>query len=139
MMKSPGTWWCARRPNRGVRARAFDDEAQRRLRVAVARGDLARQDQLQAGVQALRDAGFARMPGFSRISTRRIASLAVISLPASIRYGRACFVLPQGGPASRRRLVGNELVQHLPQRSKMSLSMRRYSSCARRLESVGER
>src|SRR5205807_656643 len=30
-------------------------------------------------------------------------------------------VLPQRGPASRRRLVGNELVQHLPQRGKVVL------------------
>jgi hypothetical protein len=30
-----------------------------------------------------------RMPGFSSTSTRRMASFAVISLPASIRKGRA--------------------------------------------------
>ena len=36
---------------RRVRAIAFDDEAQRRLRVSVRRGDFAGQDKLKTGIQ----------------------------------------------------------------------------------------
>jgi hypothetical protein len=49
--------------DRRIGSRPLDDEAQRRLRVAVARRDLAGQDQLQPGVQALRDARFAAHAG----------------------------------------------------------------------------
>ncbi|KAG1361630.1 hypothetical protein G6F61_014249 [Rhizopus arrhizus] len=46
-----------------IGAASFHDEAQRGLRVAVAGRDLAGQDQLQAGIQALRDAGLSRQAG----------------------------------------------------------------------------
>src|SRR5258706_2278714 len=49
--------------DRRVGARALDDEAQRRLRMAVAGRDLARQDELQPRVQALRDARLAPPAG----------------------------------------------------------------------------
>ena len=42
----------------GVRAFAIDDEAQRRLRVPVARRHFAGQDQLQAAIERPRDARF---------------------------------------------------------------------------------
>ena len=48
--------------DRGVRARALDDEAQRRLRVAVARRNFAGKDELQPGIEALRDARLAPHP-----------------------------------------------------------------------------
>ena len=41
--------------DRGIRAFAFDDEAQRRLRVPVARRDLAGKDELQPRVEAMSD------------------------------------------------------------------------------------
>jgi len=40
----------------GVRPRAFDDEAQSVCRVSVRRGNLARQNDLQSGVETLRNA-----------------------------------------------------------------------------------
>src|SRR6185436_2744131 len=45
--------------DRGIGTRALHDEAQRRLGMTVARCDLARQDELQAGVEALRHARLA--------------------------------------------------------------------------------
>ena len=49
--------------DRGVGAAAFDDEAQRALGVAVRRSHLARHDELQPGVQGVRDLRGALQPG----------------------------------------------------------------------------
>ena len=67
--------------DRGIGAVPLDDEAQRRLRVAVRRRDLARQDQLQPGEQRAGDRGLALETRVFSISTRRVASCAVISPP----------------------------------------------------------
>ena len=66
MTKSPGCISGALAIDRGVGAVPLDDEAQRRLRVAMRRRDLARQDQLQPGEQRAGDRGLAaRAPGSS--------------------------------------------------------------------------
>ena len=56
--------------DRGIRAGAFDHEAQRRLRVAVARRDFAGHDELQAGIEAVRDRRSCRAGPDFRASAR---------------------------------------------------------------------
>ena len=72
----------------GIGALAFDHEAQRGLRVAVmgatSPGMMScRPQYIVCVIEEL-----PRMPGFSSTSTRRSASSAVMSRPASIRYSR---------------------------------------------------
>jgi hypothetical protein len=47
----------------GIRAASFDDEAQRRLRMAMARRDFTRQEQLQAAIEAAGNRGLPAHPG----------------------------------------------------------------------------
>ena len=67
---------------------ASSTKRMRRLRVTVAVRHLARQDQLQAGIEAAGGPRLPLAPGFSSIRTRRSASLGVSSRPASISSGR---------------------------------------------------
>ena len=101
----------------GVGAGALDDEAQRRGGVPMARRDLAGQDQLQAGVQALRDARLAAQRRDSRARAR------AARLPSASAAGR----LPSAAAAARRSArararvsgVGSGgmiLAEHLPER-----------------------
>ena len=76
--------------------------------------DLSRQDELQDRQERGRDAGRAGIAGFSRMSTRRTASLAVISAPDSNEEGPHRIVAPAGRLVFRRRLQRHELVQGLP-------------------------
>src|SRR5262245_9166592 len=77
-----------------------------------------------------------RMPGLSRISTRRIASLAVISLPASIRYGRASRYFHSAGLHGVAGSLGIRLCSTSQSGARLCLSMRRYRSC-RSLATLG--
>jgi hypothetical protein len=57
---------------RGVSALPLEDEAQRRLGVAVAGRDLTGKDQLQPGMECSRDRGRAAQPRVSRAPGRAV-------------------------------------------------------------------
>src|ERR1044071_6897042 len=70
-----------------------------------------------------------RMPGFSRISTRRTASRAVMALPDSMRYGRASRYFHSAGFAGVAGSLGIRLCRTSQSGARLCLSMRRYRSC----------
>ena len=102
--------------DRGVGARALDDEAQRRLRMAVARRDLGWQDELQPGVQALRDARLAAHPRVLEDQHAPHRLLGADQLASLHQVGPCVAVLPERRLARRHRLVRDEVVQHFPER-----------------------
>ena len=105
--------------DRGVGALAFDDEAQRALGVAMAGRDLARQDELQAGEERMRDAR-GRVLTQRRVLQNQHATLGLGRGDQTSRFHqhRADFVVvPQRRGLGRTRLDGLDSLQHLPQRS----------------------
>ncbi|MNT04050.1 hypothetical protein D3C72_1386120 [compost metagenome] len=97
-------------------ALAFDDKAQRRLRMAVAGGDFAGQDQLQARVQRGGDAGLAGDAGVLQHQHAAHRFLGADDA-AGLHHQRADLrVLPDGGNDLRPRLRRHQGVQRLPQR-----------------------
>ena len=65
------------------------------------------------------------MPGFSRISTRRTASLAVMSFPASIRKGRASRYFHSAGRHGVEGSFGMRLCSTSHSGARLLRSMRR--------------
>ena len=100
--------------DRRVGAASLDDEAQRGLGVAVAGRDLAGQDQLQAGVQALRDAGLAGQAGVLQDQHAAHGFLGADQRAGGHDVGAHVLVLPDGGHAARRGLARHQVVQRLP-------------------------
>jgi hypothetical protein len=102
--------------HRGVRARAFDDEAQRGLRMPVARRDLAGQDQLQPGVQRVRD---GRGTAQRRVLEDEDAPLRFRRRDQLARFhdvGADVAVFPQRGNAGRGGSRRDQRAEHFPQR-----------------------
>ncbi|MNI69644.1 hypothetical protein D3C73_1254070 [compost metagenome] len=95
----------------GVGATAFDDEAQGRLRVAVAGRHFAGQDQLQARVQALRDAGLARQAGVFQDQHAPHGFLGGDQRAGRHDVVAHIVVLPDGGYAARGGLAGHQVMQ----------------------------
>ena len=97
-----------------IRAVAFDDKAQRRLAVPMARRDLTGKNELQSRVERMRD---RRRAAQSRILQHEHAPLGFLC-----RDQRAGFeqmlahdgIAPQRGHARRSRRLRNEIAQHLP-------------------------
>ena len=101
----------------GVGPLPVEHEADRRGDVAMGRGDLAGQDHLDTGEQRVGGARFCRAePGFSRISTRRLASSAADQAAGFHDQRFHVVVVPDHGRAARHRLVGDDRAHHLPQR-----------------------
>ncbi len=105
----------------GIGAAALDHKTQRRLRVAVRRRDLARQDQLQPGEQR---AGDLRLPRVTRIFQDQHAAgrLHRADQPARLHQQRPhlAVISPEMRHAGVVRLGGDEMVQLLPQRRQMT-------------------
>ena len=102
--------------DRGVGAFAVEHQAQRRLGVAVRRRHLARQDQLQAGVERLGD---ARLAAQGRVLEDQDAALGLLGgdQAAGLHHVLADLVVaPQGGRDRAGRLRRHERAQHLPER-----------------------
>lgn len=115
MMKSPGCM-VVRSPSTAVGAFAFDDEAQGGLRVAVARRDLAGQDQLQAGVERRGHAGGAGKAGGVLEDQHAAHGLFGADDRAGLHDQGADFVVfPEGGQRLGVGLLGHEAVQQFLQ------------------------
>ena len=100
----------------GIRAFTFDDKAQRRLGVAVARRNLAGQDQLQAGVQTVGD---RRRAAQSRVLHHQHTPLRFAGgdEAAGLHQVRAhLLVAPQRRHAGRGRCRRHQAAESLPQR-----------------------
>ena len=108
-----------RRPlavDRGVRAFAVENETQRRLGVAMRRRDLARQDQLQPGVERLGD---ARPAAQRRVLEDEDTALGFLGAdqPARFQHVRPDLVVAEVDRCDRASRLGrNEGAQHLPER-----------------------
>ena len=105
--------------HRGVGAGAFDDEAQRALRVAVAGRHLAGKDQLQAGVERLRD---RRLAAQLRVLQDQDAAHRLLRrdrLAGAHQEGADLVVLPEGRHAGRVGLRRHQRMQHFPQRGEV--------------------
>jgi len=89
-------------------------------------GDLAWQDHLHAGEKGYWWLSIRRAsPGFSRISTRRSASSAVISGPDSMTRRLMSSKCQITGATRGDRLLGDDTAHHLPERGVMwCLAMR---------------
>ena len=98
-MKSPGAHRRAFTFDRRIRARPFHDEAQRRRHVAMARGDLARKDQLQSRIEAAGRLGASRQTG---ILEHQHAALGLVcgQQPAGFHQQRPQLLVP---PQHRNR------------------------------------
>jgi hypothetical protein len=101
--------------HRGVGAVAVQDEAQRGLRVAVRRRDLAWQDQLQSGVQAVRDAGASAQAGVFQHQHAALGLARRDELAAFLQPGPDRRPVPQVGLAGRVGQGRDQPVQHFPQ------------------------
>ena len=102
--------------DRRVGAFAVEHEAQRRLRVAMRRRDLAGQDQLQAGVERLRE---ARLAAQRRVLENEDAPLGFLGgdQPAGFHDVLADRVVAEVDRRDRaRRLLRHERAEHLPER-----------------------
>ncbi len=100
----------------GVGPLAVDDEAQRRLHVAVRGRHLARHDQLQPGIDRLRDRGVA---GQRRVLEHQHAAHGLLGgdQVGRLHQQRADLVVaPQRGHAGRLRLARHQRMQRFPQR-----------------------
>ena len=105
----------------GICAFAFDDKAQRRLAVTVTRRNLAGQDQLQAGVQAVGD---RRRAAQTRVLHHQHAPLSFTGgdEAAGLHQVRAhLLVAPQRRHAGRGRCRRHQVAESLPQRSQAVL------------------
>ena len=103
--------------HRGVGALAVDDEAQRRLHMAVRGRDLARHDQLQAGIERLGDRGAARD---RRVLQHQHAAHRLLGGDerGRLHQQRADLVVaPERRHAGRLRLARHQGVQRFPQRA----------------------
>ena len=105
--------------HRGVGALAVDDEAQRRLHVAVRRRDLARHDELQPGIERLRDRRAARD---RRVLQHQHAAHGLLGGDELGRFHQQradLVVAPERGHAGRLRLARHQRMQRFPQRREM--------------------
>ena len=105
----------------GVGALAVEDEADRRRRVAMRRRDLARQDELQAGVERLRD---ARLAAQQRILQHQHAARRLLGGDDGAGLGNVgphVLVVPDRRRADRLRLFRNDVLQHHPERRHVEL------------------
>lgn len=108
--------------HRGVGAVALDDEAQGRLGVPVAGSDLARQDQLQAGVEARGD---RRLAGKVRVLQHQHAAHRFLGADqiACLEQERAQFAIaPQRRLAAAGGLRRDQAVQGFPERGEVLLA-----------------
>ena len=99
-----------------VGALAVEHQAQRRLAVAVRRRHLARQDQLQPGVERLGD---ARAAAQRRVLEHQDASLGLLGgdQPAGLQHVLAHLVVaPERRRDRARRLRRHQRAEHLPER-----------------------
>ncbi len=102
--------------DRRIRAFAFDDEAQRGLRVTMRRRDLARHDELQAAKERARN---ARLAAQARILEDENAALRFLRRhePAGLEHVRSHRVVaPERRHAGRPRLGNHEVAEHIPER-----------------------
>jgi hypothetical protein len=102
--------------DRRIRAFAFDDEAQRGLRMAMRGRDLARQDELQPAIERARDRRLAAQAG---ILEHEDAALRFLRRdePAGLEHVRTDgFVAPERRHAGRPRLGNHEVAEHVPER-----------------------
>ena len=100
----------------GVRAFAFQHEAQRRLRMAVRARHLVRHDELHAGIERGGDLG---LPAQAGIFQDQHAALGFLGRDqaAGFQHGRADVVEPpERRQAAAFRLGRDEPAQHRPQR-----------------------
>ena len=100
----------------GVGAGRFQHEPDRRLRVPMAMRDLARQDQLQAGIEA---SGRPRLPPGTGVFQDQDPALGLLrrQQPARLQQQRPHVVVaPHHRQGFRRRLGRDDRGQHLPQR-----------------------
>jgi hypothetical protein len=100
----------------GVGTAAFDNEAQRGLAVAVCGRDLARQDQLQPGIKALRQTGPTRKAGIFKDQHAPYGLFGCNKRPGLHQFWpHIAIIIEQHGLDHRRRLRRNKAMQHFPQ------------------------
>ena len=92
----------------GVGALSLDDEPKRRGGVAVGARDFAGQDQLQARVQALRDARCAAQPGIFEDEDAPLGFLGGDEPPGFHQQRPQLVVPPERGHARRLRLARHD-------------------------------
>ena len=107
--KSPATCWPSRRRPRCRRPRRRARSGSPTSTCWCGGGDLARQDELDAGEQRLVMRDWPRSAGFSSTSTRRSASSAVITSPASSISFLTSSNFQIAGDALRLRLLGDDV------------------------------
>jgi hypothetical protein len=98
-----------------ISATAMDDEAQRRLHVAVGRRDLARQNQLQSGIERLRHAGVAGQRGVLEHEHAAHGFLGRDQGAGLFDVGQHLAPFPQRGHTGPVGLVRHQCAKRFPQ------------------------
>ena len=101
------------------RALAFEHEAQRRLAVAVGRGDVARDHHLHAGKQRGRDLRLAAQAGIFQHQHPPLGFLGGDQLAGFGHVVADGIELPQMRPAGAARLRRDQIAHHVPQRGEI--------------------
>ena len=123
--------------DRGIGALAVEHEAHRRGDVTVGRGDLARHDHLDAGVERVGDAQLAANAG---IFQNEHAALGFFGGDQAARFQNQrlhVVVMPDRGHAAGHRLVRHQVAHDLPQRGHGVLGNAVVIGLPHRLDIVG--